>query len=65
MNWKYINKNKHLPKIPTSEEVKKNGIDVANMDALLLGKIEELTLYIIQQQKQIEDLKQQIKSLKQ
>ncbi len=53
----YIKENKHLPGVPSAEEVVKDGIDVAKMDATLLQKIEELTLYVIEQQKQIEELK--------
>lgn len=53
----YILKNKHLPGIPSAEVVVKNGIDVAEMQAKLLAKIEELTLYQIELQKQIETLK--------
>ncbi len=56
----YIQKNQHLKDIPTSGEVVKNGIDVAKMDALLLKKIEELTLYVIQLKKENEDLKKEI-----
>jgi len=56
MEW-YINKNKHLPDIPNANEVKENGIDVAKMNKLLLQKVEELTLYIIKQQEQIDQLK--------
>lgn len=57
----YINKNKHLPGVPSAEEVVKEGIDVATMDAKLLQKIEELTLYVIEQQKEIELLKKKVK----
>lgn len=53
----YINKNKHLPEIPSAEEVVKNGVDVQTMDAKLLQKIEELTLYIIDLKKEIDLLK--------
>lgn len=60
----YINANQHLPEVPSADQVFNDGIDVAAMDAKLLQKIEELTLYAIQQQKQIEDLKKEIKSLK-
>src|SRR4051812_21292665 len=38
---------KHLPDVPTSQDVKKDGIDVGNMDKILLQKVEELTLYLI------------------
>lgn len=57
----FIKKNKHLPDVPSAEEVVKEGIDVATMDATLLRKIEELTLYVIQQQKEIDALKRQVK----
>ena len=50
----YIIDNKHLPEIPTTKEVKENGISVGEMNAKLLQKIEELTLYTIDQQKQID-----------
>ena len=51
---KFINENKHLPGIPTADEVVKNGLDLAKMDATLLQKIEELTLYVIQLKKENE-----------
>lgn len=53
----YINKNGHLPNVPSAEEVKRNGISLGEMDATLLQKIEELTLHSIQQQKEIDSLK--------
>lgn len=58
---KYIKQNKHLPSVPSEKEVKENGINTAEMDAILLQKIEELTLYILQQQKEIEALRKEIK----
>lgn len=60
---KYVNENRHLPGIPSSEEMSEKGLDVAEMDAALLQKIEELTLYIIEQQKQIDELKQCLNSV--
>ena len=57
----FIQKNKHLPGVPSAKEVETNGMDVAETQAMLLQKIEELTLYIIQQQKEIELLKSKIK----
>ncbi len=60
----YVNSKRHLPEIPSASEVVKDGVDVANMDAKLLQKIEELTLYAIRQQKQIELMNQEIKKLK-
>lgn len=58
----FIKANKHLPGIPSEIEVKANGINVAEMNAMLLEKVEELTLYVINQQKQIDELKKLVKS---
>ncbi|WP_052752887.1 hypothetical protein [Kordia zhangzhouensis] len=58
----HIEKNGHLPNVPSAEEVAKEGIDLAKMDAKLLEKIEELTLYVIEQQKQIKELQEQLKT---
>lgn len=55
---KFVKENKHLPEIPSAQEFKGNGYKVGEMDDMLLRKIEELTLYIIDLQKQIEELKQ-------
>ncbi|HPB20231.1 MAG TPA: hypothetical protein PLC00_05610 [Bacteroidales bacterium] len=60
----YILKNKHLPDVPNQDEISKNGIDVYEMNAVLLKKLEELTLYVIEQQKQIVELENQIKNIK-
>ncbi len=49
----YIKKNKHLPEIPSEKEVMENGIDLGKMNALLLRKVEELTLYVIELEKRI------------
>lgn len=57
----YILKNKHLPEVPTQNEISKDGMDVYEMNAILLKKVEELTLYVIEQQKQIEQLENKIK----
>lgn len=48
---KYILANKHLPEIPSTQQIQKNGLDVGNTQELLLKKIEELTLYMIEQNK--------------
>ena len=53
----YINCNKHLPGVPTAEEVEKEGADLGEMNRVLMEKVEELTLYIIDLQKQIDELK--------
>lgn len=54
---KYIKENKHLPEISSEKEMKENGLLLAEMNIKLLQKIEELTLYTIKQQKEIEKLK--------
>lgn len=56
----YVAENKHLPEVPRAKEFKEKGYKVGDMDDLLLRKIEELTLYIIEQQKQIDELQQQL-----
>lgn len=53
----YIKANSHLPNIPTAEEVVKEGISLGEMNAKLLKKIEEITLYLIEQSKDIKELK--------
>lgn len=58
----YIKKNGHLKNIPTASEVKSHGIDLGEMNKLLLEKVEELTLYMIDQQKQIDNLKKDIET---
>ncbi|WP_417800732.1 hypothetical protein [Tenacibaculum sp.] len=56
---KHIEEKGHLKDIPSAEEVEKNGFYLGEMDAKLLQKIEELTLYTIQQEKEIKELKKQ------
>lgn len=53
----FINKNNHLPEIPSEIEVIENGIDLGQMDSKLLQKIEELTLYMIEMNKEIKEVK--------
>lgn len=54
----FIKANKHLPEIPTAKEVEENGVSVGEMQSKLLQKIEELTLYIIEQEKRIKELEE-------
>jgi hypothetical protein len=54
---KYINTNKHLPGIPSEQEILENGYDINEMDAKLLEKIETLYLHIIALEKEIKTLK--------
>jgi hypothetical protein len=58
----FIQTHKHLPDVPSAIEVKKEGIDLGENQAVLLRKIEELTLYIIEQNKRIEELEKQLKN---
>lgn len=67
----YIKKNNHLPEIPSAQEIEKNGLMLAEMNMSLLKKVEELTLYVIEQEKknnqqflEIEKSKNDIKTLK-
>lgn len=53
---KHIKEKGHLKDIPSEVEVKENGIHLGDMNSRLLRKIEELTLYTIQQEKKIEEL---------
>lgn len=59
----YIKVNKHLPEVPSASVVEENGVNLGEMNMLLLKKVEELTLYVIEQNKvilnQSNDLKQQ------
>lgn len=60
----FTKKNNHLPAIPSAKEIKENGLKVGEMTNLLLQKIEELTLYTIEQQKAIKILKEEVNTLK-
>lgn len=59
----FVKKNHHLPEIPSAKEVYSEGIDVAQMDAKLLQKIEELTLYMIQLEKNNKELTKRVSDL--
>jgi hypothetical protein len=60
----FVKRNKHLPDIPSAKEVETNGIDLGDNQALLLKKIEELTLYIIDINKKVEKLSSENEALK-
>lgn len=53
----YVKEHSHLPDVPSAEEVEQDGADLGEMNRLLLQKVEELTLYIIDLQKQLNELK--------
>jgi hypothetical protein len=54
----FITTNQHLPEIPTEAEVLEDGIKIGEMNALLLKKVEELTLYVIELKKELQEVKQ-------
>lgn len=60
---KRIKENGHLPGIPSAGEVSKKGINIADMQAKLLQKIEEMTLYMIKMNNENKELKDRIKNL--
>lgn len=60
----YIKANSHLPEVPSAQEIEKNGLQLGEMNMVLLKKIEELTLHAIEQQKQIESLKKENENYK-
>ncbi|MGJ5640484.1 fibronectin type III domain-containing protein, partial [Formosa sp. S-31] len=57
----FISSKGHLPNVPSAQEVEENGIELGKMNAVLLEKIEELTLYILQQEKRIKALEEEIR----
>ncbi len=59
----YIYKNRHLPEVPSKKNVIEEGVEIGQMQDILLKKIEELTLYILQQQETMEELEQRIAEL--
>ncbi|MEO6454238.1 MAG: hypothetical protein ABIN97_09210 [Ginsengibacter sp.] len=61
---KFVQENKHLPNVPSASEVEKEGIDLGDMHSRLLRKVEELTLYMIEQNKKMEEQAAEINTLK-
>ncbi|SFN61727.1 hypothetical protein SAMN05421738_1171, partial [Algoriella xinjiangensis] len=57
---KFVKENNHLPGVPSAKEIQENGLKVGEMNNLLLQKIEEITLLLIEQQKEIKELKETI-----
>jgi hypothetical protein len=52
----YINQNKHLPEVPSAKEMEAEGLNLKEMNLMLLKKVEELTLHILNQEKRIKEL---------
>lgn len=61
---KYIEQNKHLPDVPTTSEVMQQGVDLGKMNGILLKKVEELTLYMIDIKKELDQTKKELEQLK-
>lgn len=61
----FIKTNNHLPDVPSTIEVQQKGIDLAETQAILLQKIEELTLYVIEQDKKIGRLEKKLRKFSQ
>jgi hypothetical protein len=59
----YVTVNKHLPDVPSAAEVAKDGIDVGEMDKVLIKKVEELTLYMIKLEKENAELKARLEKV--
>lgn len=56
----FIKENKHLPNVPSAKEIQENGAHVSELMTKMMAKIEELTLYTIKQQKEIDELKRKL-----
>lgn len=59
----FIRANRHLPDVPSAATVQANGLDLGKMDALLLQKVEELTLYLIELRKENDALRARVSKL--
>jgi hypothetical protein len=60
----FYKKNKHLPGVPSAKDVSTTGLDIMQMNKILLEKIEELTIHLVEQDKKIGELQQQVNLLK-
>ena len=60
----YIKEHKHLPEIPSAQEMEANGVELGEMNMLLLKKIEELTLYLIEEHTSNKKLHEEVTQLK-
>jgi len=60
----YIQQHMHLPEVPSAATIEKDGLDLGDNQAVLLKKVEELTLYIIEQNKRMEKLEKEMADMK-
>ena len=61
---KFIQQNKHLPNIPSAKEVEEKGLHLGDMQKKMMEKIEELTLYVIEANKQLQKTTKEVATLK-
>jgi hypothetical protein len=61
----YINLNKHLPDIPSADDIAKEGLNLGEMNKILVKKVEELTLYLIEKDKREQESQAELQQLKQ
>ncbi len=59
----YVQQNKHLPDVPSATEIEANGLNLGELNKVLIKKIEELTLYLLQQEKRINSLNDRLEHL--
>jgi hypothetical protein len=60
----FIKANKHLPEMPSAAEMEAQGVNIAEMNKLLLQKVEELTLHLIEKNKEIQAVKEELQVIK-
>lgn len=60
----FIQENKHLPNVPSAKEMDAEGINIGEMNKILLEKIEELTIYLVQQDARMQQLEAEVQTLK-
>ena len=60
----FVKTNKHMPDVAPAAQMEEEGINLSEMNVLLLKKVEELTLYVIQQQEMLDKLQTEIQELK-
>jgi len=60
----YVKEHKHLPEIPSAKDIERDGLDLGEMNLLLLKKVEELTLHLIEKEKRMERIEKELMELK-
>lgn len=60
----FVKLNKHLPGVPTAKEIEEDGLSLGEMNRIMMQKIEELTLYLIEKDKEITNIKNELQNLK-